>query len=133
MKSSRRLVRWLPLAALLAGCGEYAAESTRREIYKLAFRTAQFHEALERCEADPKILAKHERVWKDNFDAAATWLDMDRATITARQEAGRGGLPEEADIGCEVVLKATTISYAAADRWASRIAEEEHCGIMNCD
>jgi hypothetical protein len=129
----RRLLAWLPVVALLAGCDDYRAESTRREIYKLAFRTAQFHEALERCEADPKLLAKHERVWKENFDAAVPWLEMERADITARQDAGRLGLGEDTELGCPIVLKATKISFAAADRWANRIADEEYCGIMDCE
>lgn len=129
----RRLLISLPVVAVLAGCDTYGAESTRREIYKLAFRTAQFQEALERCEADPKILEKHEKVWKANFDAAAPWLEMERDDITARQEAGRQGLPEDAELGCPIVLKATKISFAAAERWAARIADEEYCGIMDCE
>jgi hypothetical protein len=133
MLSLRRLLSWLPVVALLAGCDDYRAESTRREIYKLAFRTAQFHEALERCEADPKTLEKHEKVWKENFDAAVPWLEMERADITARQDAGRQGLSEDAELGCPIVLKATKISFAAADRWATRIADEEYCGIMDCE
>jgi hypothetical protein len=133
MASSVRSVALLSLVALLAGCDDYRAESTRREIYKLAFRTAQFHEALERCEADPKVLEKHERLWTENFNAAVPWLEMEREAITARQDAGRDGLPEDTELGCPVVLKATSISFAAAERWATRIADEEYCGIMDCE
>jgi len=133
MLSFRRLLTWLPVIALLSGCDDFGAESTRREIYMLAFRTAQFQEALERCEADPKVLAKHEKVWNDNFAAAVPWLEMERDAIAARQDAGRQGLAADAELGCEIVLKATKISFAAADRWATRIADEEYCGIMDCE
>lgn len=117
----------------LTGCDDYGRETTSREIYKLGFRTAQFQEALERCDADPKLIEKHDKVWKDNFDAAAKWLDMEREAITARQDAGRGGLDPEADIGCKLVIDAAKISFAAAERWADRIENEEHCGITSCE
>lgn len=133
MLSLRRLFIWLSVATLLAGCDDFQADSTRREIYKLAFRTAQFQEALERCEADPKVLAKHDKAWREIFEAAVPWLEMDLAAITARQEAGRQGLSDDAELGCEIVLKATKISFATADRWATRIADEEYCGIMDCE
>lgn len=118
---------------LLGGCSEYGRENTSREIYMLGFRTGQFQEALERCEADPKLIARHDNAWKENFDAAAEWLEMDRAAITARQDAGREGLDPEADLGCKLVIDAAKISFAAAERWANRIEEREYCGIASCE
>jgi hypothetical protein len=117
----------------LTACEDHRAELTRREIYKLAFRSAQFHEALERCEADEKVLKRHAAVWKANFDAAANWLEMEREDITKRQEAGRDGLDPEAELGCKVVLKATKVSFGIADDWAERIENEEYCGIFSCE
>ncbi|MBI1397446.1 MAG: hypothetical protein GC151_15850 [Betaproteobacteria bacterium] len=131
-------MRWFfPLLVLsatlsLQGCGDFRAESTRREIYKLAYRTAQFQEALERCDADPKVLAEHASLWKQNFTAASEWLDIDPAVIADREKAGRSALGEDTELGCKVVLKATRISLAAADRWAERISDEEYCGVIDC-
>lgn len=118
---------------VLSGCSDLNEERTRREVYKLAFRTAQFQEALERCDADPKVLAKHERVWRENFAAAAQWLDIDPGMIANRQEAGRNALDADTELGCEIVLKAVKVSLAAASRWADRIEEEEYCTPMGCE
>lgn len=129
-----RLVLLLcPLWLSLAGCEDIQADSTRREILKLAYRTSQFQEALERCEADPTLLERHTTVWKANFDAAAKWLDIDPGLIANRQEAGRGGLPEDAELGCKIVVAASRISFDTAERWASRIEDEEYCSLMGCE
>lgn len=133
MKSGLSLPLSLCLAALLAGCDEYRVESTRNEIYKIAFRTSQFQEALERCEADEKLLQDHETVWKRNFEAAVKWLEMDPAMIENRQAAGREGLSEDAEVACNIVIAASKISFDAAERWSARIEDEEYCTIAGCD
>ena len=52
----RLLPVFLLLALALAGCDQFAERATRREVLKLAYRTSQFQEALERCEAPPEVL-----------------------------------------------------------------------------
>ena len=39
-------------ALSLSACEDFQAESTRKEIYKIAFRTSQFQEALDRRNLD---------------------------------------------------------------------------------
>lgn len=132
MRLTALALLFLALPAL-SGCEGHRAELTRREIYKLAFRSSQFHEALERCEADEKLLKRHAAVWKANFDAAAKWLEMEREDITKRQDAGREGLDPEAELGCKVVLKAAKVSFGIAEDWAERIENEDYCGIFSCE
>ena len=90
-------------------------------------------EALERCEADDKLLDENAAVWKANFDNAARWLDMERSAIAAREKAGRDGLDADAELGCKVVLEAAPISLGLAETWAERIEEEEYCGLFSCE
>ena len=118
---------------VLTACEDHRAELTRREIYKLAFRSGQFQEALERCEADDKLLDENAAVLKANFDNAARWLDMERSAIAAREKAGRDGLDADAELGCKVVLEAAPISLGLAETWAERIEEEEYCGLFSCE
>lgn len=120
-------------ALSLSACEDFQTESTRKEIYKLAFRTSQFQEALERCEAKPEVIEKHDHIWNKNFDAAAKWLEVEREVISERQKAGRDALGEDTELGCKVVLKAVKISMNAAREWADRIEEEDYCGIMGCE
>ena len=120
-------------ALSLSACEDFQAESTRKEIYKIAFRTSQFQEALERCEAKPEVIEKHDRIWNKNFDAAAKWLEVDREVISERQKAGREALDEDTELGCKVVLKATKISMGYARDWADRIEAENYFGIMGCE
>lgn len=124
----------LPFVGIvLSGCGEFEERATQREILKLAYRTSQFEEALERCEAAPDVLERHRTEWQNNFTAAAKWLDLEPASIEDRQKAGREALGEDTELGCDVVLKATKISLAAAERWSARIEEGEYCSVMGCD
>lgn len=121
------------LLVLLSGCSDFEERATQREILKLAYRTAQFEEALERCEAAPDVLDRHRTEWQQNFTAATKWLDLEPASIEDRQKAGREALGEDTELGCDVVLKATKISFAAAERWAARIEDGEYCSVMGCD
>lgn len=129
----RLLPVFLLLALALAGCDQFAERATRREVLKLAYRTSQFQEALERCEAPPEVLERPQSQWQDNFTAAEKWLELEPQEVADRQKAGRDALGEDTELGCEVVLKATKISFAAADRWSARIEEGEYCTLMGCD
>lgn len=130
-------MRLLPVVLLLivplTGCDQFEERATRREVLKLAYRTSQFQEALERCEAPPEVLQQHQTQWEENFVAAAKWLEVEPDEIANRQKAGRDALGEDTELGCEVVLKATKISFAAADRWSARIEDGEYCTLMGCD
>ena len=128
-----RVLSLLVVLLSLAGCEGYGEDATRKELLKLAFRTSQLQEALERCNAPAQTLGQHDKAWKDNFDAAAAWLGVAREQFTDRQQAGREALTDDASVGCDVVQSAVPTSLAAAQRWAGRIARRELCTPLGCE
>jgi hypothetical protein len=129
----RSLLSSLVCLTVLAACQDMNADRTRREVYKLAYRTGQLQEALERCDAPDEVADNHAETWSDNFTAAAEWLGITPETIAERQQAGRDALGEDASLGCDQVLAAVDISLATAQRWASRINAGNYCNALGCD
>lgn len=129
-KTSLSLIALLPM---VASCGDFWAESTGREILKLAYRSGQFQVALERCDVDEKAVSDYSARWNRNFDAAGVWLGLARETFTERQVAGREALGEDVELGCDVIGKAFPLALSLADRWHARINAREYCGPLGCD
>jgi hypothetical protein len=129
----RLLLSSIACLMALAACQDMDADRTRREVYKLAYRTGQLQEALERCEAPDEVADNHVETWNDNFAAAAEWLGITPETIAERQQAGRDALGEDTRLGCDQVLAAVDVSLATAQRWASRINSGSYCTALGCD
>jgi hypothetical protein len=127
------LLSSLVCLTVLAACQDMNADRTRREVFKLAYRTGQLQEALERCEAPDEVAENHAETWAGNFTAAAEWLGVAPETIAERQKAGRDALGEDASLGCDQVLAAVDVSLAAAQRWAARINSGSYCTPLGCD
>jgi outer membrane murein-binding lipoprotein Lpp len=119
-------------SSLLGGC-DRQLQNTRNEVWQLAFRTSQLQAALERCEADEDKLAAHSKSWDAVFDEAAEWLDIDRDTIANRQDEGRKGLTEDAEVACALVNDALGTSLRTAKRWTRRVERQELCGWLSCE
>lgn len=120
------------VAVLLAGC-DRQLDNTRNEVWQLAFRTSQLQAALERCETAADKLEEHADAWDEVFDDAADWLDIDRDTITARQDEGRKGLTPEAEVSCPMVTDTLAVSMKASQRWEKRVKRKELCGWLSCE
>lgn len=122
----------LVLATTLAGC-DRQLDNTRNEVWQLAFRTSQLQAALERCETPADKLEEHADAWDEVFDDAADWLDIDRDSITARQEEGRKGLTPDAEVSCPMVSDTLAVSMKASQRWEKRVKRKELCGWLSCE